>query len=165
MVFDELLFLHRPYIKLHTRKMVDIGYNMSPKYMVLFLIPYFFQKFITYFLLNLCLRETHCVLEFHNPFYLSIMILVFCPVMLIQLANLSSKINHVPSTKQEFFTVTYSSKLHGVQFRNLITRGLLLHVQIWFHDKRSAHQTFVELLLEQNVWSSCCVLQVINHVK
>ncbi|XP_048569909.1 uncharacterized protein LOC125550843 isoform X5 [Triticum urartu] len=35
MVFDKLLFLHRPCIKLHTRKMVDIGYNISPKYMPL----------------------------------------------------------------------------------------------------------------------------------
>jgi hypothetical protein len=52
MVFDELLFLHRPCIKLHTRKMVDIGYNISPKYMVLFLIPYFLYKFITYLFTN-----------------------------------------------------------------------------------------------------------------
>ena len=56
-------------------------------------------------------------------------------------------------------------KLHDVQFRKLITGGLLLHVQLWFHDKRIVHQTFVELLLQENVWSFHCVLQVINQVK
>ncbi|XBI25379.1 hypothetical protein VPH35_050327 [Triticum aestivum] len=48
-------------------------------------------------------------------------------------------------------------------------RMLLLHPhhqpKLWFHDKRIMHQTFVELLLEENAWSFHCVLQVINQVK
>ncbi|VAH28579.1 hypothetical protein VPH35_020188 [Triticum aestivum] len=48
-------------------------------------------------------------------------------------------------------------------------RMLLLHPhhqpKLWFHDKRIVHQTFVELMLQENVWSFHCVLQVINQVK
>ncbi|KAI5022328.1 hypothetical protein ZWY2020_059058 [Hordeum vulgare] len=43
----------------------------------------------------------------------------------------------------------------------------LLYLVIYplFHYERSTHQMFVELLLEENVWSFCCVLRVINQVK
>ena len=35
-----------------------------------------------------------------------------------------------------------------MQIINLISSGLVLHVELWFHDKWSTHQMFDELLEE-----------------